>query len=77
MQIVQQGSSVLTIVNKDIGTVDYTNGTVKLTSFEVSSFTGDGITVSVNPVSKTLKSNKNIILSYNKTPSITIEQERI
>ena len=77
MQIVQQGSSVLTIVNKDIGTVDYTNGTVKLTNFEVSAFTGDGITVSANPVSKTLKSNKNIILSYNKTPSITIEQERI
>ena len=77
MQIVQQGSSVLTIVNKDIGTVDYTNGTVKLTNFEVSGFTGDGITVSANPVSKTLKSNKNIILSYNKTPSITIEQERI
>ena len=77
MQIVQQGSSVLTIVNKDIGTVDYTNGTVKLINFEVSAFTGDGITVSVNPVSKTLKSNKNIILSYNKTPSITIEQERI
>ena len=77
MQIVQQGSSVLTIVSKDIGTVDYTNGTVKLTNFEVSAFTGDGITVSANPVSKTLQSNKNIILSYNKTPSITIEQERI
>ena len=77
MQIVQQGSSVLTIVNKNIGTMDYTNGIVKLTNFEVSGFTGDGITVSANPVSKTLKSNKNIILSYNKTPSITIEQERI
>ena len=77
MQIVQQGSSVLTIVSRNIGTVDYTNGTVKLTNFEVSGFTGDGITVSANPVSKTLKSNKNIILSYNKTPSITIEQERI
>ena len=77
MQVVQQGSSVLTIVNKDIGTVDYINGTVKLTNFEVSAFVGDGITVSANPVSKTLKSNKNIILSYNKTPSITIQQERI
>ena len=70
MQVVQQGSSVLTIVNKDIGTVDYINGTVKLTNFEVSAFVGDGITVSANPVSKTLKSNKNIILSYNKTPSL-------
>jgi hypothetical protein len=77
MQVVQQGSSVLTIVSRNIGTVDYTNGTVKLTNFEVSGFTGDGITVSANPVSKTLKSNKNIILSYNKTPSITIQQERI
>ena len=77
MQVVQQGSSVLTIVNQDIGTVDYTDGTVKLTNFEVSAFIGDAITVSMNPVSKTLKSNKNIILSYNKTPSITIIQERI
>jgi len=68
---------VLNIVNNDIGTVDYTNGTVTISNFLVSSFTGDAITVSATPVAKTLKSNKNIILSYNKTPSITVEQERI
>ena len=77
LQIVQQESSVLNIVNNDIGTIDYTNGTVTVSNFLVSSFTGDAITVSATPVAKTLKSNKNIILSYNKTPSITIEQERI
>ena len=77
LQVVQQESSVLTIVNNDIGSVDYTNGKVTISKFLVSSFVGDAITVSVNPVSKTLKSNKNIILSYNKTPSIAIEQERI
>ena len=77
LQVVQQESSVLNIVNNNIGTVDYTNGVVTISNFLVSSFTGDAITVSINPVSKTLKSNKNIILSYNKTPSITIEQERI
>ena len=77
LQVVQQESSVLNIVNNDIGTVDYTNGVVTISNFLVSSFTGDAITVSVNPVSKTLKSNKNIILSYNKTPSITVIQERI
>ena len=77
LQVVQQESSVLNIVNNNIGTVDYASGVVTISNFLVSSFTGDAITVSVNPVSKTLKSNKNIILSYNKTPSITIQQERI
>ena len=77
LQVVQQESSVLTVVENDIGTVDYTNGTITISNFLVSSFVGDAITVSINPVSKTLKSNKNIILSYNKTPSIAIEQERI
>ena len=77
MQVVQASSEGVTIVKQEIGTVDYTTGTVKLTNFNVSNFNGEAVVVSINPVSKTLSSSKNIILSYNKTPSITIEQERI
>ena len=77
MQVVQASSEGVTIVKNEIGTVDYTTGTVKLTNFNVSNFNGEAVVVSINPVSKTLSSSKNIILSYNKTPSITIEQERI
>jgi len=77
MQVVQQQNAVLTIVNSNIGTVDYITGKVTISNLNVSTFTGDSIRVSANPTAKTLKSNKNIILSYNQTPSITIEQERV
>ena len=77
IQVVQQDGTVLTVQNNNIGSVDYTNGSVKLTNFNVSTFTGDSIVVSAVPLNKTLSSDKNLILSYNKTPSITIVQERI
>ena len=77
MQVVQQDGSTLTIQNNNIGSIDYTNGSVKLTNFNVSTFIGDSIVVSAMPLNKTLSSDKNLILTYNKTPSITIVQERI
>ena len=77
MQIVQQDGTSLTIQNNNIGSVDYTTGTVRLANFNVSTFIGDSIVVSAVPLNKTLSSDKNIILSYNNTPSITIVQERI
>ena len=77
MQIVQESSDGVTIVNNNIGTIDYTIGKMSLTNFNVSNFIGAEIVVSANPIDKTLSSDKNIILSYNKSPSITIVQERI
>ena len=77
MQIVQESSDGVTIVNSNIGTIDYTIGKMSLTNFNVSNFIGAEIVVSANPIDKTLSSDKNIILSYNKSPSITIVQERI
>ena len=77
LEIVQLDASQVTVVKSKVGTIDYDTGKVSLPDFEVSAFTGDSITVSVNPVAKTLSSSKNIILSYNETPSISIEQERI
>ena len=77
MQVVQQDGSTLTIQNNNIGSIDYTSGTVKLTNFNVSTFIGDSVVVSAMPLNKTLSSDKNLILTYNKTPSITIVQERI
>ena len=77
MQVVQQDGSTLTIQNNNIGSIDYTSGTVKLTNFNVSTFIGESVVVSAMPLNKTLSSDKNLILTYNKTPSITIVQERI
>ena len=77
LEIVQQDASQVTVVKSKVGTINYDTGKVTLPDFQVSAFTGDSITVSVNPVAKTLSSSKNIILSYNETPSISIEQERI
>ena len=64
MQIVQQDGSTLTIQNNNIGSIDYTNGSVKLTNFNVSTFIGDSIVVSAMPLNKTLSSDKNLILTY-------------
>ncbi len=77
MQVVQITNGTVTVVKNDIGTVDYTTGTVKLSNFNVSTFSGDSVVVSASPLNKTISSDKNLILSYNKTPSITIVQERI
>ena len=76
MQIVQDSSAGLSILEQDIGTVDYLSGEVKINSFKTSSFNGSAIKVFANPVSRTISSDKNIILSYNSTPTVTIVQER-
>ena len=77
IQVIQQQDSTLQIVNPQVGTVDYTTGLVTLNSFVVSSFSGDSVKISATPKSRTIKSDKSIILSYNATPSITIVQERV
>jgi len=76
MQIVQDSSAGLSILEQDIGTVDYVSGEVKINSFKTSSFNGSAIKVFANPISRTISSDKNIILSYNSTPTVTIVQER-
>ena len=77
IQVVQEGSNTLEIINNNIGSVDYTTGKVTINQITVSAYAGDGITVSAVPVDVTLSSTKNIILSYNKTPDITVIQERV
>lgn len=77
LQIVQSQDQVLQIVNSNIGTVDYSSGLVNLNSFKTSAFTGDGIKILAQPKSRTILSTKNIILSYNNTPTVTIVQERV
>ena len=77
LQVVKQSNGAVQVVEPNIGSVDYKNGTVKVNALNVSSYTGAGMTVSANPMSSTLKSNKNIILSYNNTPTINIIQERV
>lgn len=77
LQVVQSQDQVLQIVNSNIGTVDYSSGLVNLNSFKTSAFTGDGIKILAQPKSRTILSTKNIILSYNNTPTVTIVQERV
>ena len=77
IQVIQQQNTTLQIVSPEAGSVNYETGVVTLNSFLVSSFSGDSIKISASPKRRTIKSDKNIILSYNKTPSITIVQERL
>jgi hypothetical protein len=77
LQVVQSQDQVLQIVNSNIGTVDYSSGLVNLNSFKTSAFAGDGIKILAQPKSRTILSTKNIILSYNNTPTVTIVQERV
>ena len=77
LQVVKQSNGSLEVVNTNIGTVDYDNGIVNINGLKVSAYTGAGITVSANPVDTTIRSDKNIILSYNNSPQINIIQERV
>jgi len=77
IQIVKQASGEIQIVEPKIGTVDYALGVVNITGLTVSSYSGAGITVTANPDTQTIRSDKNIILSYNNTPRINIIQERV
>jgi hypothetical protein len=77
LQIIQDITGTATVVRDKIGTIDYDTGRVQVTKLTVSQYDGAGITFRCNPVSQTVSSSKNIILSYNKTPKITVIQERI
>lgn len=77
IQVIQQQNATLQIVSPEAGSVNYETGAVTLNSFLVSAFSGDSIKISATPKRRTIKSDKNIILSYNQTPSITIVQERL
>ena len=77
LQIVRQANGDIQVVENNIGTVDYEEGVVSINTFKVSSFEGSAITVTTTPSNRTVKSNKNIILSYNQKPIINIIQERV
>ena len=77
LQVVKQANGVLEVVQNDIGTVNYEDGIVNINSFKVTAFEGAAISVTATPANRTVKSDKNIILSYNQTPVINIIQERV
>ena len=77
LQVVKQANGVLEVVQNDIGTVNYEDGIVNINSFKVTAFEGAAISVTATPANRTVKSDKNIILSYNQTPIINIIQERV
>ena len=77
LQVVKQANGVLEVVESDIGTVNYEDGIVNINSFKVTAFEGATISVTATPANRTVKSDKNIILSYNQTPVINIIQERV
>ena len=77
IQIVQDSQGVVQVVSSSVGSVDYTTGVVQISDLNVSAYSGAGITITGVPTKQTVSSTKNIILSYNSTPHITITQERI
>ena len=77
LQIVRLDASVNSVVNAKVGTINYATGDVLISRLSVSSYIGAGIKITVNPSKQTVKSSANIILKYNNTPIITVNQERI
>ena len=77
LQIVRLDASINSVVNAKIGSIDYVTGTVDILSLNVTSYVGAGIKITANPSKQTVKSSANIILKYNNTPVITVNQERI
>ena len=77
LQIVRLDASTNSVVNAKVGSINYATGTVDILSLIVSSYVGAGIKITANPSKQTVKSSANIILKYNNTPIITVNQERI
>lgn len=71
-------NSVVTrsILNGNIGNVDYTTGLVVIKSLLVGSYTGSSISIFATPDSRSVTSSKNIILQYRAPALITITPER-
>ena len=76
LQIVQDTTSGLEVINTNVGTVNSAQGLVNINSFNTSLFNGNAIRIYATPISRTIASSKNIILTYNSQPSIKIVQER-
>lgn len=76
LQVVQDATSGIEVVETSIGTVNYTEGLVNINSFKTSLFTGNAIRLFATPTSRTISSSKNIILTYNAQPTVKIVQER-
>lgn len=63
---------------KEIGTVNYSTGQVKLSSFKVDSYPGNYIKLYARPLDKDITSSRNIILSIvNEDINITVNQVRV
>ena len=77
IQIVKQENQILEVINNNVGSVDYLTGKVIINQLDVAAFSGSGINITAVPVDVTLSSTRNIILQYNKTPEISIIQERV
>ena len=76
LQIIQDATAGIEVVETSIGTVNYTEGSVNINSFKTSLFTGNAIRLFATPTSRTISSSKNIILTYNAQPTVQIVQER-
>ena len=50
VQVVQEESTALEVINNNIGSIDYTTGKVTINQINVAAYAGDGITVSAVPV---------------------------
>lgn len=63
LQIVTVTSGRISIINGNIGTIDYMKGVVSVKSFDVTSYVGQGITFYATTYSKDFKSPKDRILA--------------
>lgn len=77
VQVIRQTTEGTTIINQNIGNINYDTGRVNIINFAVTQYSGSAIKVSVTPSQRTVSAAKNIILSYSPTPTITINQERL
>lgn len=60
-----RNSGIIEVVKKNVGTVDYTTGTVKLVDFIVESYQGNGIKIFANTKNKNVVAPKQRVLVLN------------
>lgn len=62
LQVVYITSTAITVLQENVGTVDYTTGSINLTNFTVDAYDGNGIKIFIRPLTGDIVATNNLVM---------------
>jgi hypothetical protein len=62
LQVVYISATGITVLQENVGTVDYTTGSINLTNFIVDAYDGNGIKIFVRPLTGDINATNNLVM---------------